>query len=301
MFISALILIAAVGVSAMAWLGYTLSHRVHGQYFDSNGTRIHYTVEGEGEPVVLIHGLAVNADLNWRTPGVTRALAKHFRVISLDNRGHGLSDKSCEQGNYGTEMVEDIIRLLDHLKIEKAHVAGYSMGGFITLKMVTMYPERLLSAAPTAAGWEDPNGDQRGRVDELASSLTEGQGFGALVRLLEPGGGEPNPIKMAVLNGFMAYLNDQKAVARVVAQIEELSVTEDQLRSNQVPVLSIVGAKDPLRTGVDAMVGVMANHEAVFIAGADHISAIRRKEYVDSLKSFFARHPAIPMPAGTES
>jgi pimeloyl-ACP methyl ester carboxylesterase len=61
------------------------------QYFDSNGVKIRYVVEGAGEPVLLIHGFTVDLDLNWR--GVIPALTKDYRVIAYDNRGHGKSDK----------------------------------------------------------------------------------------------------------------------------------------------------------------------------------------------------------------
>jgi pimeloyl-ACP methyl ester carboxylesterase len=63
------------------------------QTFDSDGVRIHYTVEGKGEPVVLVHGLYSSADINWRLPGTIKALAAHYQVISPDVRGHGSSDK----------------------------------------------------------------------------------------------------------------------------------------------------------------------------------------------------------------
>jgi pimeloyl-ACP methyl ester carboxylesterase len=85
--------------------------------FDSKGVSIQYTVEGKGEPVVLIHGLCANAQFNWRAPGIIKALAKDYQVIALDARGHGGSGKPKEEEAYGIEMMEDIVRLLDHLNI----------------------------------------------------------------------------------------------------------------------------------------------------------------------------------------
>src|SRR5262245_6822113 len=88
-------------------------------FFDSNGVKIHYITEGKGEPVVLIHGFAADIDKNWRTgfavgpantnggPRIFEALAQKYRVIALDNRGHGKSDKPHDPKQYGTEMVED--------------------------------------------------------------------------------------------------------------------------------------------------------------------------------------------------
>lgn len=74
----------------------------------------------------------------------------------MDVRGHGLSGKPHDTAQYGVEMVEDVRRLLDHLKIEKAHLVGYSMGGFIVYKFMALHPERLITAMPCGAAWMEP-------------------------------------------------------------------------------------------------------------------------------------------------
>src|SRR5262245_47248426 len=95
------------------------------QYFDSNGVKIHFVVEGSGDPVLLIHGFTIDLERQWRAPGVIAALAKDHQVIAFDNRGHGKSDKPHEPKQYGLEMIEDAARLLDHLQIKRAYVVGY--------------------------------------------------------------------------------------------------------------------------------------------------------------------------------
>jgi pimeloyl-ACP methyl ester carboxylesterase len=92
--------------------------------FDAHGVKIHYVVEGTGEPVVLIHGLHASAEINWRLPGVLTAIAKDQKVIALDLPGHGRSDKPDNEDAYGLALVEDVALLLDHLKIDKAHIVG---------------------------------------------------------------------------------------------------------------------------------------------------------------------------------
>jgi pimeloyl-ACP methyl ester carboxylesterase len=146
------ILMAGLLATATGGIAFLATRRVCGQWLDADGVRLHYTDEGAATPVVLLHGFAVNADLNWRPPGITAALVRGFRVIALDLRGHGLSDKPHDPGRYGMEMLEDIPRLLDHPGIERAHVVGYSLGGIITLKLAATHPERLLSAAVLGAG-----------------------------------------------------------------------------------------------------------------------------------------------------
>src|SRR5262249_27817382 len=108
-----------------------------GDFFDSNGVRIHYVDSGRGEPVVLIHGFTGTYDRHWRAPGVTEALeSAGYRAIGIDCRGHGESGKPSEPAQYGLEMVGDVVRLLDHLKIDRAHIVGYSMGGWIANQLL---------------------------------------------------------------------------------------------------------------------------------------------------------------------
>lgn len=121
-------------------------------FFDSGGTQIRYTIDGEGEPVILVHGYRANGDMNWRMPGVTRLLANGYRVITIDNRGHGKSEEPRDD-RYGIEMVNDVVRLMDHLQLKDAHLAGYSMGGMITIKLLTLHPERVRSAVIGGMGW----------------------------------------------------------------------------------------------------------------------------------------------------
>lgn len=290
----AVVIVLLLGLAAAGLFAYIM-HRTEGQYFDSDGVRIHFVDEGQGEPVILVHGFAVNADINWRKPGILDALKEKYRVIALDNRGHGLSDKPHDAEQYGMNMVGDVIRLMDHLEIEKAHVIGYSMGGFITLKLITEYPDRLISAAPCAAGWEEPD-NNREVLDGLVQSLENGGGFEPLIRRLEPGGGEPNFLKMAVVNAVIGALNDKMALAQIMKKFPDNHVEESQLRANKVPTLSVVGTEDPLRTGIDRMIGVMANHEVVFIEGADHGSALFNprycRQYIDALLKFLSEHSA---------
>jgi pimeloyl-ACP methyl ester carboxylesterase len=286
--IAFVVLVITVGI-LLAWLAYRVKTRVEGQYFDSNGVQIHYTDEGQGEPVILIHGFAANADLNWRLLGITQALANEYRVIVLDNRGHGLSDKPHDAEQYGVEMVRDVIRLMDHLQIEKAHVVGYSMGGFITLKLAIMFPDRLFGAAPCGAGWQVP-GEQSAFREELAEALEARGDFGPLYRMLDPRGKGLGPVALWLTNNRMGTINDTAALAAVMRSLSELTVTEEELRANQVPTLSIVGTEDPLRRGVERMTSVMSNHEVYYVEGANHITTLGSSEFIQEIRSFIEAH-----------
>lgn len=104
-----------------------------GSFEASDGVRIHYLEAGKqgatGAPVVLIHGYTGSAQGNWFANGVADALAKRHWVVAIDCRGHGQSEKPHDPEKYGPQMARDVLELMDHLKIDRAHVHGYSMGG----------------------------------------------------------------------------------------------------------------------------------------------------------------------------
>jgi pimeloyl-ACP methyl ester carboxylesterase len=285
------IVACAVGVGAFSWL---LLHRTPGEYFDSNGVPIYYTVEGRGEPVILVHGVAANADLNWRRPGVTSLLARDFQVISFDLRGHGRSGQPTEPSRYGMELIEDIVRLMDHLHIEKAHVAGYSLGGFIVLKLITTHPDRIRSAAICAAGWSDttdpselpspysvpvPPGEKKARMPEVA---------GASVLPL------PAATEKTIFNRLRSWVGDRivnkaalKALKKSYATVR---ISEERLKENKVPSICLIGRQDGFYYLAQALRERMANMEYECIEGANHFTAPFYGAFKSSLHDFFMRH-----------
>jgi pimeloyl-ACP methyl ester carboxylesterase len=113
----------------------------------SDSVKIHYiTLGDQGSWVVLIHGYTDSAQRMWFTTGIAQALAPNHRVVALDNRNHGQSDKPQPRG---PGKAEDVVELMDHLGIDKAHIHGYSMGGGITGQLLGMIPD---GACPAAIG-----------------------------------------------------------------------------------------------------------------------------------------------------
>lgn len=266
---------------------------VESRFFDSNGVKIHYKIFSEqGDPVILVHGFSARIATQWITSGVLQELLAENRVIAIDNRGHGLSDKPHEAEAYGTEMVDDIVRLMDHLGIERAHVVGYSMGGFITGKFLTTYPDRLISATMGGAGWGRVELNARtNMLEDLATSLEEGRGFGPLINGLTPEGEPPvTEQEMAMINAYLSMGNDMLALAAAIRGMTGLFNTEEDLRAVDVPVLALIGEVDPLKTGVDALDGVLPTLQIVVIPGADHAGAFREDLFVAELKTFLAEH-----------
>lgn len=284
-----------------------LAARAEDQFFDSNGVKLHYTIEGKGEPVVLLHGFAANMVIQWKAPPLSFAqrMAKDFQVICLDNRGHGKSDKPAQADAYGTEMVEDVVRLLDHLKIKKAHIAGYSMGAFLTAKFVALHPERVQCAILGGAGAIRVEDKDDPLARELADSLDQGKGISPLLRALTPPGETPPSEEQlrrvnTMLIGVMKI--DTKALAACVRAMTKLGLSPEELSRNKVPVLCIVGDKDPLKgRSVDVIDGKLANLEIVIVKGGNHFNTFVMPVFFEKCHAFIDAHRMMPrvQPAAT--
>ncbi len=259
-------------------------------FFDSGGVKIHYHIEGKGEPVLLIHGFATNARFQWMTSGIFKALAKDHRVIAIDVRGHGTSDKPSDAKKYGTEMVEDAVRLLDHLKIDKAHVVGYSMGAIITGKLLGTHPDRLLSATLGGTGVFPEGVTLPPHLEKLAQSLEQGKGTSAiLMGMTPPGKSKPSAATIREVNRLTAGDNG-KVLAAVVRSWITLGVSRDKLQANKVPTLALIGTADPFKEGFEFMKEGMVNLKIVTIEGATHLSAPSHPRFINSLRSFLAEN-----------
>lgn len=253
----------------------------------SDGVEIHYLVEGRGDPVVLLHGITGTAASNWGAAGIIGRLAEEFQVIAVDQRGHGKSGKPHDAASYGERMALDIVDLLDHLRLQQAHVVGYSMGGFITMKVVALAPDRLMSAVVGGAGWPSPELRDDAMFDALAESLEGGNGGGPLVEFLWPGEEPPTPEQVQAIGQAMVASNDQAALAAVVRGMSGLDVSAELLRMNKVPTLNIIGSDDPLKPNADALVDVMQEHRLHVIEGANHMNTLSSPEFVDTVRAFF--------------
>ena len=282
--------VLTVAAALAATVSFFLFFRVPGRTFDSGGTPIHYTDQGEGVPVMLIHGFAVQADLNWRWTGCIRRLRKHgYRVIAMDVRGHGRSGRPRDPQSYGTELCDDIIRLMDHLGIDKAHIAGYSMGGFIVLKTIERHPDRLLSGVICAAGWGAMSEEHRRLFQEIVDSVEQRRNFDPITHWLDISG-HASRVNCALANFFMGISNDTGAIINVFKAFEALAVPEEALRRNAVPALTLVGERDGIRQTSEELPGRMANHELVFIPRGDHLTTILHPQFMQRMLAFFDRH-----------
>ncbi|OAI38977.1 hypothetical protein AYO40_06200 [Planctomycetaceae bacterium SCGC AG-212-D15] len=222
--------------------------------FDAKGVKLKYYVAGKGEPVVLVHGLHSSAQMNWMTNGVFEALSQNHQVIGLDLPGHGGSDKPDKDEAYGEAMVEDVVLLLDHLKVKKAHVVGYSMGGMVAVKLMAKHPDRVLSGTLGGMGW-----------------LKEG---GGLQKVWEK----------------MGARDMGKTPAACTRGIARLALSADELKAIKNPTVIIVGDRDPVRKMyVDPLLTVRKDWPVIEIEGAGHINCIMKKEFKDHIAKWLAK------------
>lgn len=266
-----------------------LKIRADHEYFDSNGVKIHYTDEGKGQPLILVHGFAVDGTTNWRLPGFIRYFRKRFRVITMDCRGHGLSEKPRDRAQYGSEMMEDIVRLMDHLELDKAHVVGYSMGGFLTMSLCGAHPDRLATATIAGAGYYPPGGYPE-LITTVPEALDSGQGYDPILRYLEPEGTRFREFRIFSAGMFLSLLRDREVLARCFEALQDLQGTEIQLSENTVPVLSIMGTEDPLRDSLENMIGITRNHHVHWLRGANHLTAVLNPLHVRSFAHRVKKH-----------
>lgn len=269
-------------------------------YFDSNGVKIHYATAGEGEAVVLIHGWMADSTMWGRDAAGNTKLdtsgAKGFRIIAIDCRGHGKSDKPHEQGMYGVEMANDVLRLLDYLKVKRAHFIGYSMGCFIAGKVAASNPERVLSViyasqAPLVAGKQDQTAGSN-EVSVFADAVDKGQDLGVYISAVMPADRKPSEAQASAMAKFMFNGKDVKALACAGRSLGKLEVSAKSLRRCKAPALFIYGGNesDYLKNCVVAARRVLPNSEVHVIAGGDHMTTLLRPEFAESIMQFLYAH-----------
>lgn len=149
-----------------------------------DGIKIHFLTHGPTEPgaggdaswVVLVHGYSDNAQRMWFNTGIAPEIAKRHRVVALDNRNHGQSDKPVPGGS---GRAQDVIELMDHLKIQRAHIHGYSMGGGIVASLLGVIPDRFITAGFGGSGISETDPKYRAEAEALDDALPKATGADA--------------------------------------------------------------------------------------------------------------------------
>ena len=249
------------------------------QTFNSDGVRIAFLDEGAGAPILLIHGFASSVRFNWIDPGWVSLLTRNgFRVIALDNRGHGESEKLHDEAAYGAPlMAEDARRLLDHLGIERADVMGYSMGARITAFLALAHPARVRSAMFGGLG---------------GNMLRPMQGTDKIAQALEAA--SIDDVTNAYARTFRAFADrtgsDRKALAACIRSARE-PLTADMVARITCPVLVATGTEDVVGGSAEELAAVIPGAEALPIPKRDHMLAVGDRVYKEGVLDFLRRRP----------
>lgn len=252
--------------------------------FYGEGARLAFADEkptgfDRGEPILLIHGFASNHAVNWFFPQWVKTLTEDGRrVIALDNRGHGRSQKFYAPADYAMpKMAEDCRRLLDHLDIERADVMGYSMGARIAAFLAKAHPERTRSMILGGLGHHliDGAGLPLGIADAMeAPSIDD---------LMTP--------NQRLFRSFAeATKSDLRAMAACIRGARQL-LNESEARQIGVPVLVATGTEDEVAGDPHKLAAMFPAGQALDIVGRDHNRAVGDPIYKKGVLKFLAQRP----------
>jgi pimeloyl-ACP methyl ester carboxylesterase/catechol 2,3-dioxygenase-like lactoylglutathione lyase family enzyme len=236
----------------------------------SDGVKIRYLTLGDrGSWVVLIHGYSDSAQRMWFTTGIAPVLARNHRVVALDNRNHGESGKP-QPGGPGR--AQDIVELMDHLKIDRAHIHGYSMGGALAGQLLALIPGRFITAGFGGSGLQETDPALRAQAAALDEAAPKAQGADA-----------------AAMERFRA---------RVAASLPAGSTTPASpampavdLRALAIPIIGINGAYDSPYAKTHRFWREASVFQNVILPGKTHLTAVAvggpmPPEYADAMSRF---------------
>ena len=266
-----------VFIAASIVLAFSAAHaggNKHAYFTASDGVKIHYVTAGyKGSWVVLIHGYTDNAERQFFKTGIAQALAVNHRVVAIDNRNHGLSDRP-EPNGIGRS--EDTLELMDHLGIDKAHVHGYSMGGSFMARMMATRPERFITATFGGSGIGETDEKLRSAAAALDPPMPEPQGEDA--------------------DAFKRMRESSAARTKAAAAPDGKPVPprmplEINLKTIKFPVLAINGEYDRPYSKTQRMWRELNNFQSVVIPKRNHFTAVMvgapmPPEYIDTLVKF---------------
>jgi pimeloyl-ACP methyl ester carboxylesterase len=247
--------------------------------FHHDDVEIAFLDEGEGEPIVLVHGFASNAAVNWVAPGWLAFLkGAGRRVIALDNRGHGGSSKSYDPAAYHSSlMATDVRALLDHLGLGRADVMGYSMGARIAAFLALQDPQRVRSAI----------------FGGLGSHLIDGTGVpDGVAAALEAS--SPTAVSDPRARLFRAFAEQTKSDLRALAACvrgSRQTLDAAQIATIRVPVLVAVGSLDEIGGLASELAALLPAGQALEIPGRDHMTAVGDKVFKQGVLRFLAERP----------
>jgi pimeloyl-ACP methyl ester carboxylesterase len=250
-------------------------------HFTHDGVTIAFLDQGEGEPIVLVHGFASNKEVNWVAPGWVATLAgARRRVVALDNRGHGASSKLYDPAAYHSPlMAEDVRSLLDHLGLPRADVMGYSMGARITAFLALAHPTRVRSAVLGGLGIRLVEGVGLPKPEMILRGLEAP----AIADVTDPTG-----------RMFRSFAEQTRSDLRALAAClrgSRQTLERDDLGRLTLPLLVAVGTKDPVAGSPHELAALMPRARALDIPNRDHMLAVGDRVFKAAVLDFLNHRP----------
>jgi pimeloyl-ACP methyl ester carboxylesterase len=244
--------------------------------FRDGNVEIAYLDEGEGEPIMLVHGFASNKEVNWVQPGWVATLKRAgLRVIALDDRGHGQSSKLYDPAEYHSAIMADDVRaLMDHLKIGRADVMGYSMGARITAFLALKHPDRVRSAILGGIGVKLVDGV--GLPESIALAL-EAPSIADIT----------DPTERMFRLFAEQTKSDLKALAACLRGTRQ-TLTREEAASLRMPVLIAVGTRDDVAGSGSELAKLIPGSRCLDIPGRDHMLAVGDRVYKEGVLAFLS-------------
>jgi pimeloyl-ACP methyl ester carboxylesterase len=249
--------------------------------FQHDAVEIAYLDEGEGEPIVLVHGFASTKEINWVNPSWVGTLTQAGRrVVALDNRGHGASGKLYDPAAYQmTLMADDVRALLDHLGIARADVMGYSMGARIAAFLAVRHPARVRSVILGGLGIRLVEGHGA----EMSTVIADALEAPALADVSDPTG--------RMFRAFAEQTkSDLKALAACMRRPRQ-TLSREQVAGIRCPVLVAVGSKDEVAGSAAALAALIPGARVLDIPGRDHMLAVGDKAFKAGVLEFLNQRP----------
>jgi pimeloyl-ACP methyl ester carboxylesterase len=229
------------------------------------GVRLRFRQAGAGDPVVVLHGFTSSLEA---VGPLADSLAPAYRVIALDQRGHGGSGAPADAEAYGHEMGEDVVQLLDHLDIERAHLLGHSMGAVVSAYVAARHPERVMTISMIAPPFFEDSATASRTLAPVVAELEGGGGFRAFIERFIP----EMPDSVAVgMSAEMAASADRTMLIGVMRTFPELGIGRLGASAARVPALIVVGSVDTLRVEDRALASWWPGARFLEVAGADHV------------------------------
>lgn len=242
--------------------------------FLHNDIKLSFFDEGQGDPILLIHGFASNAKINWIDTGWFKLLLEaNYRVVAIDNRGHGDSEKIYDRSAYTPElMAGDALALLRHLNIEKTHLMGYSMGARISAYFSLLYPEYIRSVIFGGLGMGMITG--AGSWEVIAEAL------------LAPDISDITDPRGLMFRKFADNTkSDKQALAACVVSSKK-ELTKEQVQHIMQPALVVVGDQDEISGSAQELAEILPNGQAVTLKGRNHMLAVGDRCYKKAVLNF---------------